>query len=85
MMVDEGEARKKYSNKLCRPSNLVFDVVFDDFLYRSLFRYFNTLGQSVQWFYTRTRQKYGLKAEQPNFVCVCALFIYLFFILGSTF
>ena len=46
-----------------------------------LFRYFNTLGQNVQRFYTRTRQKYGLKAEQPKlWLCVC-----VFFFSGSTF
>ena len=51
-----------------------------------LFRYFNTLGQNVQRFYTRTRQKYGLKAEQPKlWLCVCVCVCFFFFFSGSTF
>ena len=36
VMLDDGEARKKSSKRLCRPNNLVYDVVFDDVLCRSL-------------------------------------------------
>ena len=40
------------------------------------------LAQNMKQFYTRTRQKYKLKADQPK-LCVCVFFINI--ILGSTF
>ena len=41
------------------------------------------LAQNMKQFYTRTRQKYELKADQPK-LCVC-VFFFIIIILGSTF
>ena len=83
-----GWSTQKVFKPVVQSKQLVYDVVFDDILYCSLlYHYFDisTLGQNVQRFYTRTRQKYGLKAEQPKlWLCVCVCFFFFFFS-GSTF
>ena len=76
MILEDGEARKKSSNRLCRPNSLVYDIVFDDVLCRRISAEYETVLHE---------NKAEIRTEGGPTKTLCVCFYFIIIILGSTF
>ena len=76
MMLEDGEAGKKSSIRLCRPNSLVYDIVFDDVLCRRISAEYETVLHE-------NKAEIQTEGGPTKTLCVCVFFINI--ILGSTF